>query len=153
MTNTCPDLSIWFSNVFITYKILNRWIQAHCKFISGWVYYNVAWAIETLTINMTHIPFGRIASEIAMGSHLFLATLYLLRESHCRATLSLACLKRNCRPKPDAIMRWSNLRGPCLFGNEDVTPARRLIFRQRDARFCFAILSPDNQDRMHKPKC
>jgi hypothetical protein len=37
----------------------------------------IAWAIDALTINVTHIPFGRIAREIAMGSHHFLAALYL----------------------------------------------------------------------------
>jgi hypothetical protein len=52
-------------------------MQAHCKFINRWFYYNIAWAIDTLTINVTRIPFERIAQEIAMGSHHFLATCYL----------------------------------------------------------------------------
>jgi len=50
-------------------------MQAHCKFISGSFYYNIAWAIDALMINVTQIPFGGIASEIAMESHHFVATL------------------------------------------------------------------------------
>jgi hypothetical protein len=69
MTNLCPGLSIWFCNVFVTCRIVSWWMQAHCKFLSGWFDYNIAWALDALTINATHIPFGRMALEIAMRSH------------------------------------------------------------------------------------
>jgi hypothetical protein len=48
--------------------------------------YDSAWVIDALTINVTHIPFGRIAPEIApeiaLGSYHFLAALYLPRLTH-----------------------------------------------------------------------
>jgi hypothetical protein len=52
-------------------------MQAYCKFTSGWFHCEIAWAIDALTINVTHIPFGRIATEMALGSHHFLAALWI----------------------------------------------------------------------------
>jgi hypothetical protein len=62
---------------------------------------------------MSHIPFGRIAPEIAMGSHYFLASLWLRKSPKDVQTVPLSDIKQTC-----------DLRGPQIQNPRAIAPKR-----------------------------